>query len=166
MRANGSFYAILPPESLGEGAGIADMLRMVAKLRRRTWRSASALVLLLGFLLPFLTAAQSLVTDPEAALPACCRSHGKHKCSMVHLHVASDHHGHSVSTPHISEKCPCNVPSAPTLFGDHHARPVGIVQLRLEPRQSAVEGESKSRNAFALFSANRQRGPPISSNFA
>lgn len=140
------------------------MLRTVAKLGWRTWRRARALVLLLGFLLPFIAATQSLSTDDEATLPACCRSHGKHKCSMGYLLVASDAHGRSVSAPHISEKCPCNAPNAPVLFGDHHARPVEIVQLRLQLQHSAFQAMSGSTDAREIATANRQRGPPFPAN--
>src|SRR5215475_14735952 len=63
-----------------------------------------ALLLISSLLFPFAQLAVSSSQNSESLLPACCRAHGKHKCSL-------EQHGSSESSTHqvaqIGEKCPC-----------------------------------------------------------
>lgn len=130
------------------------------------WRRGSALLLLLSLLLPFAAAAQSLVSDGEAALPACCRAHGKHHCFMgTHL-TTSDARTSAFSAPQVSEKCPCSLPGSSGSLSDLHARPVGIIQFRLALQSSRDLPFLPRSGLLESCTANRQRGPPFSSIFA
>src|SRR2546430_15884536 len=81
-----------------------------------------AATLLVVLILPILTLFLSLSSQNyEAMLPACCRSHGKHRCFMrrVAAHSPSTSDGPAVSQ--MSERCPyfppAPSPQAPTQFG-------------------------------------------------
>ena len=39
---------------------------------------------MLVFISPLVLPLFAATADPEASLPACCRSHGKHHCAMMH----------------------------------------------------------------------------------
>lgn len=142
------------------------MPRTMAQLGRKVWRGCGAWALLLSLLLPFLAAAQSLSNDDEALLPACCRSHGKHKCFMLHRSATQDSHEHTLGAPHVSEKCPCVLPAGTGFAGDQSARPTAPIELRLPLEHLAFQVVSEPADSFAFFSTNRQRGPPVSSLFA
>jgi hypothetical protein len=124
------------------------------------------LLLLLSLLLPFVAAAQSLASDDEAALPACCRSHGKHHCSMGGHLATRDAHTRTFSDPQVSEKCPYSLPASSASLGDHHARPANGIQLELTLQYSKHVQSVVSSGLLEVYRANRQRGPPFSSIFA
>jgi hypothetical protein len=127
-----------------------------------------AFLLMLSYLLPFAQMAYAASSDPEAALPACCRTHGKHKCSMrMPLQVQGDDEKHATVSPvQISEKCPC-VPSSPTASDTLHfgLPPIGSVRF-IDRSESLSFGAWSSPRARLANPAHPKRGPPAFSPFA
>ena len=84
-------------------------LRGVVSQRQSTRRGQlSALLLIVSLLLPFAQLAFDSSQAFDTSLPACCRAHGRHKCSMrVPLHVDASEQARSVPQfAKVSEKCP------------------------------------------------------------
>jgi hypothetical protein len=144
------------------------MLRRLFKVIVRERARCSALLLLVCLFLPLVQAALASAHDPEASLPACCRSHGRHKCSMrvpLSFSTASDSEP-TARTAQVSEKCPWapNGTSSTNLthFGFLDPRRIpssfGLSTLLHAPR-TPLRGESRLR-------ANHKRGPPSFSIFA
>ena len=127
-----------------------------------------AFLLLLSYLLPFAQMTYAASSDPEAALPACCRTHGKRKCSMGKpLQVEGDDQKHATVSPaQISEKCPC-VPASPTASDTLHfgLPPVGSVRF-VDRSESLSFAAWSSKRARLANRANPKRGPPAVSSFA
>jgi len=103
-------------------------------------------------ILPYFTA----ISDPEASLPACCRSHGKHHCAMMHWMLMASS-GPSFTAP------PCPLyPTAATpvriVTAFFSAPPQPSVDLRRDPSLPALT----SLNARTLnLTSQLTRGPPI-----
>lgn len=85
-------------------------------------RRVCAATLLLALLLPWVLCMSALRSDPEAQLPACCRSHGKHHCMMSAEQMAALLQGEHFTN--IRGKCP--------LF-PHVTAPVGVHTLLAAP---------------------------------
>jgi hypothetical protein len=92
--------------------------------------------------------------NPQASLPACCRRHGKHHCSMMNL-------SGSASDPTFQAP-PC--PSYPAA-----AAPLQLITALLAaplPQSAEIRREATPRVASLLLarthaaSANLKRGPP------
>jgi hypothetical protein len=119
-------------------------------------RRAVSLTLLALF--SWMLMAPLFASDAEAALPPCCRRHGKHHCMMQRLHAMSGQPG---GPPAVQEHCPCQ-PSgggavqsrmyaavAPRRLDAHMAQPAPLPERRETPRQP-------------FFIRNHpKRGPPI-----
>jgi hypothetical protein len=117
-----------------------------------------AAVVLFAFLLPLLACLGTLSSDPEASLPACCRSHGKHHCMMSAAEMATLMHGDHFTE--IRSKCPL-FPHRTTQLGTHILSPhsaaspsvrsasVGASQLQIETWKRVL-----------LDGAHYKRGPP------
>jgi hypothetical protein len=138
------------------------MLKRLLKTAKRERARCSAVFLLVCFFLPFVQTVVASTQDAEASLPACCRSHGKHKCFMLAVH---DRSGQQTSAAFrnqstLSEKCPClpassvsafHSASGPVAFRALHLALAGV-ELPLFARRIAFESNSHS--------ANQKRGPP------
>ena len=118
-------------------------------------RRILSLVLLAAFGLPVAAPAFTLGQDVESSLPACCRRHGAHHCTMGNMQRAAD------SAPVASSRCPSypQPSTAPPLSGSSAllstpAR-MAFAQRSLLVQQSAIPRQSSAHD-FALY----QRGPP------
>lgn len=118
-------------------------------------RRLLSLVLLAALGLPVVAPALALGQDTEASLPACCRRHGVHHCSMGNMQRPSS------SAPAFSERCPyfpqpSNSVSQITTFALHSPP-----QLIAASRSSLIVHQPasllhSSTHDFALY----KRGPP------
>jgi hypothetical protein len=127
-----------------------------------------AFLLLLSYLLPFAQMAYAASSDPEAALPACCRTHGKHKCSMhMPLEVQGNDGNHAAVSPaQIGEKCPC-LPLSPSSSDTLH---FGLPRIGSFPFVDRSESLSfaawPSQRTHCSSPAHPKRGPPAACSFA
>jgi hypothetical protein len=118
-------------------------------------RRILAITLLIAFASPLVAPVFAATANPEASLPACCRTHGAHHCAMMHMSGISG--GPAFHAP----PCPF-YPTATTaprlLTASLVASPAASVRVR---RDSAPPASS-SRRAALIFtaSANLKRGPP------
>lgn len=118
-------------------------------------RRILAITLLIAFASPLVAPLFAATTDPEASLPACCRTHGAHHCAMMHLQGTSG--GPEFHAP----PCPYypGATAAPRLLSVSLTAPLAAsAALRRAPAPPA----SGSRHATRIFlaSANLKRGPP------
>jgi hypothetical protein len=119
-------------------------------------RRLLAITLLLAFGSPLFVPLFAATADPDASLPACCRRHGTHHCTMRMAASAAD------TTPAFNAP-PC--PLYPTAF-----IPLRIVTASLagtQPRslqslQIAATPAPQTTLAAQTFAstANLKRGPP------
>jgi hypothetical protein len=127
-----------------------------------------AFLLLLSYLLPFMQMAYAASSDPEAARPACCRTHGKHKC-LMHMppQVHSDDGNEATLSPaQISERCPC-VPSCPAASDTVHFGLLSMGSVRFVDRSESLSFAAWSwRCAHRSNAAHPKRGPPAARSFA
>lgn len=118
-----------------------------------------ALALTLLALFSWMLMAPLFAPDAEAALPPCCRRHGKHHCMMQRLLAMSGQPG---GTPAVQEHCPCQpsgggavqsrvyTAEAPRLLETGLVQPAPLSERSENPRQSV------------LFRNHPKRGPPLS----
>jgi hypothetical protein len=124
-------------------------------------RRALAITLLIAFAAPLAQPILAATVDAESQLPACCRRHGKHHCSMrmadmMRMMAAAN------SAPAL-EAPPCPLYPAPATAPTfatasiHTALPPRVKLLRaLAPLAPA---NSRPAQTFTA-SANLKRGPP------
>lgn len=127
-----------------------------------------AFLLLLSYLLPFAQMAYAASSDPEAALPACCRTHGKHQCSMhMQLRAQGDDGKHATISPtQLTEKCPC-VPASPNASNTLHFGLPTFGDVRFVDRSESLSFASwSSQRARVASPAHPKRGPPAFCSFA
>jgi hypothetical protein len=115
-----------------------------------------AIALLIAFGSPLVAPLFAATVDPEASLPACCRSHGKHHCAMMHLMLAASG-GPALQAP------PC--PYYPTAFTPPRLATAFLVvapKVSAEIRRDRATLPAIGRLAVRTFipSANLKRGPP------
>src|SRR5579875_3538013 len=123
-------------------------------------RRLLSILLLAAFVLPVVAPGLSLAQDPDAALPACCRRHGEHHCSMAR--AERDPSAHYVTAvcaawpqravaPSILVRPLAARRSATTLFSRTSFSPA---------RESSLATLPTRRRA------HRQRGPPAPPSIA
>lgn len=137
------------------------MSRLYVHPVKRRVRSI-ALLLLLSYLLPFAQVITAASRDPEAGLPACCRTHGKHKCFMLSaLRLRGDDGSYSVlSTAQVIEKCPC-VPVSSSVPDTSHLGPHSIERAHFAPQsKSLFVAAWTSQRVRCSSAAHQKRGPP------
>ncbi len=118
-------------------------------------RRVLALTLLLAFASPLVVPLfAAATTDPEASLPPCCRSHGKHHCAMMHMMLAN--RSPAFTTP------PCPLyPTAINLPALATAMPAAARPLSLAPMRTPAPPILTPRRAHGFTpSGNLNRGPP------
>src|SRR6202012_2193715 len=77
-------------------------------------RRLLSILLLAAFALPLVAPLLALAQDPDAGLPACCRRHGQHHCTMLDV-------GRENSTHRLVAVCPAWPQAAfPPTVGSHH----------------------------------------------
>ena len=115
-----------------------------------------AIALLIAFGSPLVAPLFAATADPEASLPACCRSHGKHHCAMMHRMMASSS-GPALQAP----PCPF-YPAALTLprlaTASLVVAPQASIEIRRDRATLPAVGLQAARTLSA--SANLKRGPP------
>jgi hypothetical protein len=118
-------------------------------------RRVLAITLLLAFASPLVVPLFAATADSEAGLPACCRSHGKHHCAMMHMMLAASS-GPALSAP----PCPF-YPAAINLPALATAMLATVRLLSAVPIRTAAPLIPSPRRAFVYSSsANLNRGPP------
>jgi hypothetical protein len=125
-------------------------------------RKLLSIALLVVFGLPFASSLLALSPTSDANLPACCRRHGKHHCSMSaeqRARLLSD-------TPSFTappEHCPFApahaflVPGSQFAGAVHFAASSSFAGLRAQPI-AYVQPQSTDRAARER--SNQERGPP------
>lgn len=120
----------------------------------------SAALLLVFLLLPFLALDASFGLVDEAALPACCRVHGEHHCSMGRSAVESSGSQEVPTASTVSEKCPFQgfVPAThiPTDYGSPSVFSRGGAFLQ----SSHIGARQNLCSACETFHDHPKRGPP------
>jgi len=117
-----------------------------------------ALLLILTFALPFAQLPIAAFSNPEAMLPACCRSHGKHHCMMSADQMEALQRGHHFTV--VNERCPL-FPQA-SLASPHH----GFALAHSTPRDAITSSNPiAQRQVDSLViteqeGAHYKRGPP------
>jgi hypothetical protein len=120
-------------------------------------RCVNAALLLVALLLPILTIFGT--KDPgEAALPICCRAHGKHHC--IGLRDGAFSNREATGAPQLSERCPYQkMASTPAHAGAFHLP--GLKQMFAVPAFDAADFVVHDFSLWASpQNAYRTRGPP------
>lgn len=124
------------------------------------WRT-SAIILLAIFssllLLPF----TSLQAPNETTLRACCRSHGKHACSMHRMSLApNDNPSRSHGLAQVVEKCPYTPASPATVHG--HSFQLALASLLFAEILShpAQRPQIEAQGRISFDRSQQKRGPP------
>ena len=116
-------------------------------------RRMLAITLLIAFGSPLVAPLFAATTDPQASLPACCRRHGAHHCTML---MPADS-GSAFQAP----PCPF-FPTATTQLRVAAASLTIPLRLSVEQFRNPAPPVATERHArtFAA-SANLNRGPPV-----
>jgi hypothetical protein len=120
-------------------------------------RRIIAIALLIAFGFPLAAPAFAATADPEASLPPCCRSHGKHHCAMMHMMLlAAQSHPALQASP-----CPF-YPSAAAAPRLSPATFAAAPPLSVEIRRGPAPPAAGPRRAACILAhcANLKRGPP------
>jgi hypothetical protein len=118
-------------------------------------RRALAIALLIAFSSPLLLPLMAATRDPEASLPACCRRHGKHHCSMM-MAMRAANSGPAFHAP----PCPF-YPSATTPPRLATASLSTSLPPVVEALRASAPPAPTPRRAHAFTgSSNLKRGPP------
>jgi hypothetical protein len=131
-------------------------------------RRISVALLLVLSLLPVLSAWFSTTASAEASLPACCRTHGKHHCSMGDQAVGTSGESSSPSMRQhqVSERCPFQGISSASQFSNTLG-PVSDVAVEFDfKEEQALISECHATPHVRACHAQPKRGPPISSTLS
>lgn len=134
---------------------------MNPQMSREGMRRLCALFLLLLSVGPWLMAFSSSAAISDAPMPACCRTHGKHKCSMrlMRDEGAISNSG-AVAVSQVSERCPYNPAFATTTHSDSFGQPAkNIFRVEFSGTSSLVAIATRPCMSFRSR-ANFKRGPP------
>jgi hypothetical protein len=120
-------------------------------------RRILAITLLIAFGSPFVAPLLAATADPEASLPPCCRSHGKHHCAMMHSMMLAQSSGPAFQAP----PCPFYpAPATPVRTATASlAAPVNLSAAQLRYLAPLAATPRRAARTFAP-SANPKRGPP------
>lgn len=129
--------------------------RRLAPLYSAMGRRILAITLLIAFGSALVAPLMAATADPQSSLPACCRMHGKHHCSMP-----AELSGASTDPAFKAPPCPFYPATATS--------PVDTIATLSGPLLGAVETRSDSgpiasgRAQAQIFAvtANLNRGPP------
>ena len=119
---------------------------------------AVAVALMLAFASPLVLPLFAATADPEASLPACCRRHGKHHCTMTAAMIAmlAASSGPALTAP----PCPLYpTAAAPIRMASayHNAPCMPPVEIHRDPAPSAP---MTHRACACAATTNYTRGPP------
>jgi hypothetical protein len=119
-------------------------------------RRILAITLLIAFGSPLVAPLLAATGDPEASLPPCCRSHGKHHCAMMHRMMLAASSGPAFQAP----PCPFYpTPATPVRIAASLAAPVNLLVAQLRDLAPLAATPRRAARTFAP-SANPKRGPP------
>jgi hypothetical protein len=120
-------------------------------------RRILAIALLIAFGFPLVAPVFAATADPEASLPPCCRSHGKHHCAMMHMMLLEALSHPSFQAP----PCPF-YPSAPTAPRLVPAAIAAAAPASVEFHRGPAPPAATARRVACTFApcANLKRGPP------
>jgi hypothetical protein len=115
-----------------------------------------AITLLIAFGSPLLAPLFAATADSEASLPACCRSHGAHRCAMLHTMFAEPSRPAFQAPP--CQNYPSTFPPVRIATASLFAAQLASIEIH---RNGAPPTRIRPRAAgnFAP-SANLKRGPP------
>jgi hypothetical protein len=132
-----------------------------AQMRREGMRRLCALFLLLLSVAPGLLALSSPPSISEASLPACCRTHGKHKCFMrFQAEQGAALESGAAAVSQVSERCPYNPALTTTVHSNFSFQLTEDISWT-GFADAAVEVAVATRLSISLRSgANCKRGPP------
>ena len=98
----------------------------------------------------------------EAALPACCRGNGKHKCMLADAPRSSSGNGFSAPAT-VKEKCPYAPMIAATLHADGFLPAASAAAFAGVVQHPAVHAQTEARYRISFARSRQKRGPPASS---
>jgi hypothetical protein len=112
-----------------------------------------AITLLIAFGSPLVLPLFAATIDPQASLPACCRRHGAHRCTMLLPNASSD-------PAFQAPPCPLypTASTAPRLITAYLATPLRLTVEQVRDPAPRWLNPHRARN-FST-SANLNRGPP------
>jgi len=133
--------------------------------KRRRYGQIRALALMVSLLFPLAQLAFSSSQIPENLLPACCRTHGKHKCAFSLEENSKGNVSAGSSSRQIAqigEKCPCPLALLPSShsqpFWNHHS---AKRSFPADESWELIRCVQVTRFSFPEGS-NQKRGPPNS----
>ena len=134
------------------------MTRSMTNRRNIAGRISAAL--LLTFFLGMVLAPFAVSADGDSWVPACCRSHGRHRCSMRgHLSEIAQNDGGPAFTT-VSDKCPCT-PAAPTTVHNDTYEPNFQDLLSVRPfAQPNGRAQTEAKRYVSFDRSRQKRGPP------
>jgi hypothetical protein len=131
--------------------------------RRRTTNTKqriSAAGVLFALILPLIICLRALSSEPEALLPACCRSNGKHHCMMSAEQMTALLQGKYFTEVH--SKCPL-VPHSVPASGEHASlKHVGLRLSANHVSNPVMQPTPQTVCRHILDDKRHKRGPPSS----
>jgi hypothetical protein len=132
-----------------------------AQMRREGMRRLRALFLLLLSVAPGLLALSSPPSISEASLPACCRTHGKHKCFMrFQMEQGAALKSGSATVSQVSERCPCNPALTTTVHSNFSFQLAEDISWTGFADAALVVAVGTQLSTSLRSGANCKRGPP------
>ncbi len=118
-------------------------------------RRLLSILLLAAFALPLVAPLLALAQDPDAGLPACCRRHGQHHCTML------DRGRDNAASHRVVAVCPAWPQRAvPSPVGSQHfVRRPSALAVSLRASFSAAQ-RSETGRLTARERLHPKRGPP------
>jgi hypothetical protein len=117
-------------------------------------RRLLSILLLAAFALPLVAPLLALAQDPDAGLPACCRRHGQHHCTM--LDQAQDPSAHRMVAV-----CPFYPQhQAAYLTGAHPLALQPPQRAWMSPEALAASAPVETHRSIARDRSQSERGPP------
>jgi hypothetical protein len=121
-------------------------------------RRAIALLLMLVF--SSMLIAPLFAADPEAGLPPCCRSHGKHHCMMQRMQKPQPDGRPAFAA--VREKCPCFPAGTVTSHSGQFALSAGSSFGAASIAKHFIPSPTDAGFRPAKLDSRPERGPPPS----
>jgi hypothetical protein len=125
----------------------------------------SAGLLLALFLLPLFALWVSIGSVSDAMLPACCRAHGKHHCSMRGIEARSADSQKLPPAFTSSQGCPFQN-LGPASHVPAYGSPVGLSEREAFARATLIASRQNRGAFYQIFHHHPKRGPPHSSDIS
>jgi len=118
-------------------------------------RRLLSILLLAAFALPLVAPMLALAQDPDAGLPACCRRHGQHHCTMLDDRGSSAHR--------VVAVCPAWPQRAvPSPVGSHHFVACTSSAACSVRANSTPSTQTQTLRLTVCEHLHPKRGPPTS----